>query len=256
MSDDVPMPLAQPVLPFRRMPAGRRRGRPLSDVAAALERRSPEDMRAAGLSSAAMRAGELIRGMRVTAGLSQAQLAARIGVGQPRIAELEVGAGRHGPSWDVMERIAAACGRELGVTGMPATAAEPVAARAAREPAAAAPVPATEALLPSLAQTLVVVVAGVAAGALAGVVAGAVSRFAALRGLQAGAGEEALRLGLDRARGLPPSAVTELGEVAGQDFVAAEVSIEGLAQAPGVVVIQPRDAFRAAGASGAAPMAG
>src|SRR3954469_11266551 len=91
--------------------------RPASELVALLEAEDPHGAAEAGLSSAAMRAGDLVRSMRREAKLSQEELAARIGVSQARISELEAGRGQQGPTWDVMERIAKASGRELGVVG-------------------------------------------------------------------------------------------------------------------------------------------
>lgn len=61
------------------------------------------------VSSAAFRAGALIRMMRKAGGLSQTVLAKRLGVTQARVSELEAGLGARGPSWDLMERIAREC---------------------------------------------------------------------------------------------------------------------------------------------------
>ncbi|MDB6097576.1 MAG: late embryosis abundant protein [Gammaproteobacteria bacterium] len=91
------------------------RGRPLADLVQKIERAKPDLASARGLSSAAMRAGDLVRAMRKAAGLSQSQLAERLGVTQARMSEIESGIGRQGPTWDLMERISAACGRTLGV---------------------------------------------------------------------------------------------------------------------------------------------
>ncbi|MFL6846569.1 MAG: helix-turn-helix transcriptional regulator [Allosphingosinicella sp.] len=65
------------------------------------------------LSSAAYRAGNVIRMMRKSRRFSQAMLARRLGVSQARISELEAGVGAHGPSWDLMERVAKACGATI-----------------------------------------------------------------------------------------------------------------------------------------------
>jgi len=62
---------------------------------------------------AGLRAGEMIRRMRLCANLSQKQLGDAIGVAQARISELEAGLGKNGPSFAVLERIAAACGSQL-----------------------------------------------------------------------------------------------------------------------------------------------
>jgi DNA-binding XRE family transcriptional regulator len=91
------------------------RGRPLADLVQKIEQTKPHLASARGLSSAAMRAGDLVRAMRKAAGLSQSQLAERLEVTQARISEIESGIGRQGPTWDLMERISVACGRTLGV---------------------------------------------------------------------------------------------------------------------------------------------
>ena len=54
-----------------------------------------------------------VRGMRMGAGLTQAQLAARIGTTQPTIARLEKGLDVRTPRWDTLQRIARALGRQL-----------------------------------------------------------------------------------------------------------------------------------------------
>jgi transcriptional regulator with XRE-family HTH domain len=74
------------------------------------ERDDASLVRDKGLSSAAMRAGSQIRAMRKKVGLSQAELGRKIGATQARISELEAGLGVQGPTYAVLERIAAACG--------------------------------------------------------------------------------------------------------------------------------------------------
>jgi len=54
-----------------------------------------------------------VRGMRMGAGLTQAQLAKRIGTTQPAIARLEKGLDVRTPRWDTLQRIATALGRQL-----------------------------------------------------------------------------------------------------------------------------------------------
>lgn len=54
-----------------------------------------------------------VRGMRMGAGLTQAQLASRIGTSQPTIARLEKGLDVRTPRWDTLHRIARALGRQL-----------------------------------------------------------------------------------------------------------------------------------------------
>ncbi len=54
-----------------------------------------------------------VRRMREEAGLTQAQLAARIGVKQPMIARVERGSDPRTPRWDVLRRVSLALGRQL-----------------------------------------------------------------------------------------------------------------------------------------------
>jgi len=54
-----------------------------------------------------------VRQMREAAGLTQAQLAALIGVKQPMIARVERGSDRRTPRWDVLRRVGHALGRQL-----------------------------------------------------------------------------------------------------------------------------------------------
>lgn len=91
------------------------KGEALADLAEEIERERPDLARAHGLSSAAMRAGDLVRGMRKSARLTQSELAKRLGVSQARISEIEVGLGVQGPTWDLMERVAKACGMRIAV---------------------------------------------------------------------------------------------------------------------------------------------
>jgi transcriptional regulator with XRE-family HTH domain len=53
--------------------------------------------------------GALVRELRQAAGLSQRALAQRAGTSQPAIARYERGAAT--PSWETLQRLAAACGR-------------------------------------------------------------------------------------------------------------------------------------------------
>lgn len=55
----------------------------------------------------------LLRHVRRAAGLSQRQLAARAGTSQPAIARYERGPAT--PSWETLQRLAAACGRQLRI---------------------------------------------------------------------------------------------------------------------------------------------
>jgi transcriptional regulator with XRE-family HTH domain len=54
-----------------------------------------------------------VRSMRIGAGLTQAQLASRIGTSQPTIARLEKGLDVRTPRWDTLQRIARVLGRQL-----------------------------------------------------------------------------------------------------------------------------------------------
>jgi transcriptional regulator with XRE-family HTH domain len=89
------------------------RGRPIADFVERLEQTHPGFPSKGDLSGAALRAGDLVRSMRKEAGLSQTDLADRMGVKQSRISEIEAGLGSQGPTWDVMERAATACGQSL-----------------------------------------------------------------------------------------------------------------------------------------------
>jgi transcriptional regulator with XRE-family HTH domain len=53
----------------------------------------------------------LVRDLRLAAGLSQRALARRAGTSQPAIARYESGVAT--PSWETLQRLAAACGRRL-----------------------------------------------------------------------------------------------------------------------------------------------
>lgn len=55
----------------------------------------------------------LVREMRLAAGLSQRELAQRAGTSQPAIARYERGLAV--PSWETLQRLAVACGRQLGL---------------------------------------------------------------------------------------------------------------------------------------------
>lgn len=53
----------------------------------------------------------LVRELRLAAGLSQRALARRAGTSQPAVARYERGAAT--PSWETLQRLAAACGRRV-----------------------------------------------------------------------------------------------------------------------------------------------
>lgn len=73
-----------------------------------IERHDAEHGRAPVVSSAAFRAAAIVRTMRKARGLSQKELAERLGFSQARISEIEAGLGPQGPTWDLMERISRA----------------------------------------------------------------------------------------------------------------------------------------------------
>jgi HTH-type transcriptional regulator / antitoxin HipB len=73
---------------------------------------TPERRAAFEDASAALEAGRLVRALRERAGLTQTELAAKLGVKQPRVSAIEAGAGRDGPSYALLRRIAIACGVE------------------------------------------------------------------------------------------------------------------------------------------------
>ena len=102
-----------PHLPERPRVVSGRRGKPFADLLAKREERSPDLAGRLGFSSAAMRAGALVRAWREARGLTQRELAERLGVSQERISNIERGVGKHGPTFDVMTQIADACGYPL-----------------------------------------------------------------------------------------------------------------------------------------------
>jgi hypothetical protein len=55
-----------------------------------------------------------VRDLRRAAGLSQRELARRAGTSQPAVARYERGAAT--PSWETIQRLAAACGRRLTIS--------------------------------------------------------------------------------------------------------------------------------------------
>lgn len=101
------------------------RGRPISDILERVEARNPEAAKESGFSSAAMRAGAMVRRMRKSRGLSQSELATRIGVTQERISEVERGLGPQGPTFALLDRVAKACGMRIDAVQMEAPAATP-----------------------------------------------------------------------------------------------------------------------------------
>ncbi len=71
---------------------------------------------------AIIHAGQMVRTMRLDAGLTQAELARNAGMSQPEISRLESGLGTQGPSVETLNRLVQACNFRL-VIGMQAVAA-------------------------------------------------------------------------------------------------------------------------------------
>lgn len=84
------------------------REKSINGLLSRLERERP------GFAGASMRAGAMIRRMRVHAGLTQSELAGKLDVTQARVSELEAGVGKNGPSFRLLEQIADACGFVFG----------------------------------------------------------------------------------------------------------------------------------------------
>jgi transcriptional regulator with XRE-family HTH domain len=89
------------------------RGAPFADLLHRVEAKYPGIEEKVGLSSAAMRAGQRIREMRLAKGWTQTQLAQKLGWDQERISNLERGEGTRGPTFDVLQKVSAACDYEL-----------------------------------------------------------------------------------------------------------------------------------------------
>jgi transcriptional regulator with XRE-family HTH domain len=89
------------------------RGRPLDNLLARLEAQHPGIEEEIGLSSAALRAGRQVREMRLAKGWTQIQLAEVLGWDQVRISNIERGQGPRGPTFDVLQKVAAACDYDI-----------------------------------------------------------------------------------------------------------------------------------------------
>jgi transcriptional regulator with XRE-family HTH domain len=89
------------------------RGKPAADLLARIEQTHPGIEEKIGLSSAALRAGQLVREMRKSRAWTQTQLADLLGWDQERISNIERGEGTRGPTFDVLHKIAVACDYDL-----------------------------------------------------------------------------------------------------------------------------------------------
>ncbi len=81
-----------------------------SDLVARIIRNFPEWDRKAAKDGPAARAGMLSRAMRIAAGLSQMAVGEKANIKQSDISAIETGSGEKGPTYDVLSRIADACG--------------------------------------------------------------------------------------------------------------------------------------------------
>lgn len=92
----------------------RARGASMKDLVSELERDHPDLAERAGVSSAAVEAGDMIRAARQAAGLSQRELANAAGLHQSAISAIERGEGKDGPTYRKMRAIAEALGMRIG----------------------------------------------------------------------------------------------------------------------------------------------
>lgn len=82
-----------------------------------LRQSAPGTREAFERASDALEAAALIRDMRLLAGLSQTELAARLGVSPPRVSAIEKGDGPQGPTYALMKRVARVCGFDFALAG-------------------------------------------------------------------------------------------------------------------------------------------
>ncbi len=68
----------------------------------------------------------VVRSMREQAGLTQAQLAKRVGVSQPMIARMERGLDQRTPRWETLRKIGLAFGKQLKLSFVEADGDEPL----------------------------------------------------------------------------------------------------------------------------------
>jgi transcriptional regulator with XRE-family HTH domain len=90
-----------------------RHGKSLDYLLARVEAKHPGIEEEIGLSSAAVRAGRQVREMRQAKGWTQVRLAKELGWDQVRISNIERGEGTRGPTFDVLQKIAAVCDYDI-----------------------------------------------------------------------------------------------------------------------------------------------
>jgi transcriptional regulator with XRE-family HTH domain len=108
----------KPISPAKRQPDDARvssgdRGASAVDLFARIEKLHPGIEEKIGLSSAALKAGGMVREMRHAKGWTQVELADKLGWDQVRISNIERGEGVRGPTFEVLSKIAGACEYEL-----------------------------------------------------------------------------------------------------------------------------------------------
>jgi transcriptional regulator with XRE-family HTH domain len=81
-----------------------------------LRQSAPGTREAFERASDALEAAALIRDMRLLAGLSQTELAARLGVSPPRVSVIEKGDGPQGPTYALLKRVARVCGFDFDLS--------------------------------------------------------------------------------------------------------------------------------------------
>jgi|SRR5665213_689162 len=113
MSKRSEQPVVAPAPPEQRIgkpqTSSGRRGKSLDYLLSRIEAKHPGIEQEIGLSSAAVRAGQQVREMRQARGWTQLQLAQALGWDQVRISNIERGEGPLGPTFNVLQKIAAAC---------------------------------------------------------------------------------------------------------------------------------------------------
>jgi transcriptional regulator with XRE-family HTH domain len=76
---------------------------------------TPEQMEMFHEASDAIEAAALIRRIRELIGITQVELAQRLGVSQPRMSYIEKGEGPNGPTYSILKRVVRACGVSFDV---------------------------------------------------------------------------------------------------------------------------------------------